>query len=103
MVAVGAAQQGMDVLAVGRALGMRLLDKRGKSLLADDGIHHLADRRIGLSEGSLGELVEERSLAVHTLQITQELLDHPLLRAHREAVDDLDQELDETVDDLLPT
>jgi hypothetical protein len=40
---------------------------------------------------------------VHALKIAQQLFDDPPLGPNRDTVNHLDQELDQAVDDLLPT
>ena len=96
---VGTAKHGVNAPLIRRALGMVLPDEGLQGLFVDDRIQYLADHPVRLLHGCLGKAEQQQVLAMDLLKAADDLRHHLALGVDRYAVDDLNQQLDQSIDD----
>ena len=99
MMAVGTAKHGVDAPLIRRTLGVVFPDEGLQDSFVDDREEHLADHPVRLLHGGLGKAEQDQVLAMDLLKAVDDLRYHPALRVGRNAVDDLNQQLDQAIDD----
>ena len=82
---------------VGRARGLRFLDQVAQGLFADDRKHDLAHDPIRFLESGAGKVEQEVLLAGDALQIIEQFAIYPAFGARADAVDGLDQKIDQVI------
>lgn len=101
MSAVRVADSGLYFLLVGRPSGAPFFDQGSQGFFVDDGVHHFFDDPVGMSQRGISHLEEELVLPRHPPKVRDELLLDLLLRAPFDAMDGLDEQLDERVHNLV--
>ena len=91
----------MDLSPIGRAAGPVLAHQIAEFVLADHREQNLADDALGMVDRRLGEPIQQRGLALDGAQVLYQLLDDLALGARGDAMDNLDQQLDQAIDDFL--
>ena len=94
---VGVADDGLDVLAVGRTAGLPFLDQVAQRLLIDDRVDHVLDDAVGLRQGGLGQLEEQTVLAGDAFEVLQQFLFDAAFGAGADAVDGAQQQIHQGV------
>ena len=78
-----------------------LLNEVRQRLLTHDRIEDLPDDPIGLFQGGFRHVEQKGCLAMHLLEVTQQLIDYLFLCPHRDAMNDLNEEVHQTINNLL--
>ena len=99
MMAVGTAKHGVNAPLIRRTLGVVLPGEGPQDSFVDDREEHLADHSVRLFHSGLGKAEQDQGLAMDLLEATDDLRDHLALGVDRCAMDDLNQQLDQAVDD----
>lgn len=81
----------MDISSVDRALGAVFPEERVQGGFTRDWEQDVFDNALRLFSRGFGQFVEQGGFAVDPLQVAQESLDHLVLRAHTDAVNDQHQ------------
>jgi len=98
------AQADVHLVAVGRPTRFRLAHQVVQLLFTAGGRKdHVAYLAVRVLDRSLGDAEQHAGLPRHTFQVVQQLLVDPLLGAHADFVDDLNEQVDEAVSDLAST
>jgi hypothetical protein len=82
---------------VARPRGLCLLDQITQGLFADDGKNDLAHGSIRFLESRAGKVEQETLLARDALQIIEQFPIHPAFGARSDAMNGLDQNIDEVI------
>ncbi len=90
----------MHLPLVGGAGGLLLLLQAFQCLYACHRENHIPNPTVGVLQGSFGDPEEEGSLAVYFAIVTNEFPDQFPVSTDRQPVNDLDQEIDQTIDDF---
>jgi len=73
MAAVGGAEDGVDLLAIGRASGLELANEITQRSFVGDGVDDILDRAFGMFERCFGHLEEEVIFAGDALDVGDQL------------------------------
>ncbi len=81
------------MLAERRTFGLVLFDHLLQELLTGDREDHLTHRLIRTSDGGFGNPIQDALFVSHTLEFVEVLLLDPLLSAHIDFVDDVNEQI----------
>jgi hypothetical protein len=84
----------------GPVVGLALLDQCRQGGFPNQRKEYVADRSIGIVERRLGDAKQQSGLALDALQLADHLGSNALLGAHRDPMDDLDEQIHQSVGDL---
>ena len=98
--AVGAADHGLEVMAVHRPCGFALGDQVAQGLFIHDRKDNRADCIVRFGQARRGELKQQNRLAGNPLEVGNQLILDPLLRRGADAVDGGDQQIDQGIGDF---
>jgi hypothetical protein len=100
VVGVGAVDQGLDALTEGRTGCLALLDQGAEGVLSHQWEEDLTHGAVGVVQRRLGDAKQQARLVLDLVDLPDQLDGHPLLRAHPNAVHELEHEVDEPVGNL---